>query len=79
MDLKLKFNKARKLMSDKLATSLSFKTTEDKYGIKTEILLGNTSIILSVGFVKYTGNLQEDYLNSMLDAIANYDISLIEN
>ena len=79
MDLKLKFNKARSNMKKRFTTHLSFKTTEDHYGIKTEILLGNSSTILSVGFVKYTGNYQEDYVNSMLDAIENYDKTLIED
>ena len=79
MDLKLKFNKARKMMEANFSTNLSFKTTEDKYGVKTEIILGNTNVILSVGFITYTGKFQEDYLNSMLDAIANYDITFLKD
>lgn len=76
MDSKIKFNKARKKLQLSFKEPLSFKTIEVNSGIKTEILIGNA--IISVGFCKLSINIQKDYLDSMLDAISNYDYKLIE-
>lgn len=76
MDSKIKFNNARKKLQSSSKVLLSFKTTEVNSGIKTEILIGDS--IISVGFCKYSINTQKDYLDSMLDAISNYDYKLIE-
>lgn len=76
MDLKIKFNNARKKLQSSFKVPLSFKTTEVNSGIKTEILIAD--VIISVGFCKCSVNIQKDYLDSMLDAISNYDYKLIE-
>ena len=76
MNLKTKFNQARLNLQSSFTKTLSFKTTELNSGIKTEILIDN--VILSVGFSEFSYSIKEDYLNSMLDAIENYNQDLLK-
>lgn len=76
-NLQLKFNNARKNLNKEFET-VSFQTTIQNSGIFTEIIYENN--IISVGF--YKCDIQQptnnDYLNSMLTAIANYDLALLD-
>lgn len=77
MELKIKFNNARKKLQACFKPEiLSFQTTELSTGIKTEILVNGR--IISVGYSNYSINKSKDYLDSMLDAIENYDCDFVE-
>lgn len=72
-----RFNRARQQLQEDFSTFLSFETVESKNGIKTNIILG--TIILSTGFADYkeVEDTNEVYLDSMLNAIANFDATLV--
>lgn len=78
MTLQEKFNQARRNMQDQFSTYLSFEVTQvNSDTMKTEIFLGDNTI-LSVGFYSNLEcTMNEASLRSMLEAIANYDLSFI--
>lgn len=78
MTLQEKFNQARKNMQEQFSSCLSFEVTQvDNATMKTEIFLG-VNTILSVGFYSNSEcTMNEASLHSMLEAIANYDLTFI--
>lgn len=77
-DLQLILNKSISKLAESFNTQPTFKTTEINNGIKTEIFL-NSSYPVSVGFVRGSSYIDNFvYINSMLEAIKNLDISLVE-
>lgn len=78
MTLQEQFNQAREKFEEKIGITPSFITTEIMHGIKTEIKIND--IIISVGFSEFSYSEKgknEIYLYSMLNALGNYDLSLI--
>ena len=72
------FNNARNNLNSKLGVDnldLSYVTTENRFIIKTEIFYNNK--VITVGFS--TDKLEDNdrYLESAIEAIANFDLSLI--
>lgn len=77
MTLQEQFNEARQNMQNLYSSILGFRTTNiGSFTIKTEIYIED--VILSVGvFDDSECPINEMYLHSMLNAIANYDLALI--